>query len=306
MSVSGHTITVISPNPQQQDDTVITALLARHGIGVVARRDLPVPRTLAGQRLAYTLALESVRDSQALNADLADLADELQIDLVLQDLDSRLANYRLAVFDMDSTLIRCEVIDELAAHAGVGDAVADITERAMRGELDFDASFTERLAMLAGLSTSVLDSVAQQLPITEGLPELMITLRARGIRTAILSGGFDYFARHLQARFGFDEVHANVLATENGSATGKVVPPIVNGLRKRELLLSIAQEQGLSTRQVIAVGDGANDLPMLGCAGLGVAFHAKPIVRQQASYNLRYVGLDGVLYLLGSASERHG
>lgn len=303
MSTSGHTVTVISSNPQQSIETLLDAVLARHGTRVVNRRDLPVPRALAERRRVYTLALAPVQDPDKLKADLADLADQQQVDLVLQDLDNRLADYRLAVFDMDSTLIRCEVIDELAAHAGVGTAVAEITERAMRGELDFDASFTERLGMLSGLSASVLDAVANSLPITEGLPELMITLRARGIRTAILSGGFDYFARCLQARFGFDEVHANILAIENGCATGQVVPPIVNGLRKRELLMSIAEKQGLTTHQVIAVGDGANDLPMLGCAGLGVAFHAKPVVRQQASYNLRYGGLDGVLYLLGSASD---
>lgn len=303
MSTSGHTVTVISSNPQHCIEALLDTVLARHGTRVVNRRDLPVPRALAERRLVYTLALAPVQDPDKLKADLADLADQQQVDLVLQDLDNRLADYRLAVFDMDSTLIRCEVIDELAAHAGVGTAVAEITERAMRGELDFDASFTERLGMLSGLSASVLDSVANSLPITEGLPELMITLRARGIRTAILSGGFDYFARGLQARFGFDEVHANILAIENGCATGQVVPPIVNGLRKRELLMSIAEKQGLTTHQVIAIGDGANDLPMLGCAGLGVAFHAKPVVRQQASYNLRYGGLDGVLYLLGSPSE---
>ncbi len=305
MSTPSHTVTVISPNTQQCVRGALDALLARHHIRVVSQRDLPIPRALAPRRTAYSLTLGAVHDPESLNAELAVLADQEKLDVVLQDLEGRLADYRLAVFDMDSTLIRCEVIDELAAHAGVGTAVAEITERAMRGELDFDASFTERLSMLAGLPASVLETVANHLPITEGLPELMTTLRARGIRTAILSGGFDYFARHLQARFGFDEVHANVLAIENGLATGQVSPPIVNGLRKRELLLSIAQQQGLTPQQVIAVGDGANDLPMLACAGMGVAFHAKPVVRQQASYNLRYVGLDGLLYLLGSASERH-
>ena len=204
---------------------------------------------------------------------------------------------------MDSTLIQCEVIDQLAELAGVGSAVAAITERAMQGELDFKGSFTERLGMLRGLDESALARVAAQLPITEGMPELIATLRARGIYTAILSGGFDYFARALQERYGFDEVHANHLGIEAGVATGVVVGDIVDGARKKALLESIAAKLGIAHHQVIAVGDGANDLPMLGCAGLGVAFEAKPKVQAQADHNIRHVGLDGVLYLLGAPSE---
>jgi len=170
--------------------------------------------------------------------------------------------------------------------------------------VDFQASFRERVAMLAGLEESALEAVAQSLPITEGMPELIATLRARGVYTAILSGGFDYFAKHLQARFGFDEVHANGLPIVDGRVIGDVIDPIVDGQRKRALVKSIAAKLDIDSGQVIAVGDGANDLPMLNFAGLGVAFEAKPIVRAQAAHNIRHIGLDGVLYLLGAASER--
>lgn len=303
MSRPSHAVTLMTPDPVVSPLAALKLLLAEQGVDVLDERALPVPRTLTERRGAHTVLVDGVREPNALRAALDGFAAEHAVDCVLQTSAVRQANYRLAVFDMDSTLIQCEVIDELAELAGVGSAVAAITERAMQGELDFKGSFTERLGMLRGLDASALATVAAQLPITEGMPELMATLRAQGIYTAILSGGFDYFARALQARYGFDEIHANHLGIESGAATGVVVGDIVDGARKKALLESIAAKLGIGPDQVIAVGDGANDLPMLGYAGLGIAFEAKPTVRAQVQHNIRHVGLDGVLYLLGAPSE---
>jgi len=200
---------------------------------------------------------------------------------------------------MDSTLIEQEVIDELAIEAGVGAQVAEITERAMQGELDFQQSFRARVALLKGLDAEVLPKIAERLTVTEGAERLISTLKALGYKTAILSGGFQYFAEYLQAKLGINEVHANILDVENGRVTGEVKGHIVDGARKAFLLRELAEKMGISLEQAIAVGDGANDLPMLSIAGLGVAFRAKPLVRQNANQAISSVGLDGVLYLLG-------
>lgn len=304
MTIPSYALTAIAPSAAIEPIDTIVQALDSAGAEVLDTRTHPVPRSLEGKRAAVTWLLGDIDEPSSLRTTLDVLAEQLGIDLVLQDASVRQADYRLAVFDMDSTLIQCEVIDELARRAGVGDAVAAITERAMRGELDFKGSFTERLGMLEGLDESALADVAENLPITEGMPELILTLRARGIRTAILSGGFNYFARHLQNRYGFDDIHANALDIEDGKVTGKVTQDIVDGARKRYLLESLASSMGIAHSQVIAVGDGANDLPMLSAAGLGVAFDAKPVVRAQAAHNIRHVGLDGVLYLLGAASEQ--
>ncbi|WP_372740684.1 phosphoserine phosphatase SerB, partial [Neptunomonas sp.] len=206
---------------------------------------------------------------------------------------------RLVVFDMDSTLIEAEVIDELAKEAGVGDQVIEITEAAMRGELDFNESFRRRVALLKGLDASVLESVAQRLPLTEGAEDLVSHLKMLGFKTAILSGGFTYFAEKLQKQLGFDYVYANQLDIRDGVVTGEVVGEIVNGDRKAQLLREIAEREGVRLEQTIAVGDGANDLPMLSIAGLGIAFRAKPLVRQSAKQAISTLGLDGILYLIG-------
>lgn len=244
-------------------------------------------------RLVGEVDIEAVR-----NAALV-LSETLSVDIVVQANTRDHVQPRLVCFDMDSTLIKAEVIDELARRHGVGDEVAEVTERAMRGELDFKASFRERMSKLDGLDESVLAEIAEELPLMEGVERLMANLKRLGYRTVILSGGFTYFARHLQKKLGFDEIHANELVIENGKVTGEVSEPIVDAERKAALLESIALREGFTLDQTIAVGDGANDLKMLAKAGMGVAFRAKPLVRAQARQAISSVGLDGVLYLLG-------
>lgn len=238
-------------------------------------------------------------DALALRAACLKLSTNLSIDIAVQEDNAYRRNRRLVCFDMDSTLIEQEVIDELALEAGVGEQVAEITERAMQGDLDFKQSFAARVALLKGLDSQVLEKIAQRLTITEGTERLISTLKALGYRTAILSGGFQYFAEKLQQQLGIDEVYANQLDIVDGQVTGNVVGQVVDGARKAELLRMLAEKQGISLQQVIAVGDGANDLPMLSIAGLGVAFRAKPLVRQNATQAISSVGLDGILYLLG-------
>ncbi len=303
MTAATHALLVLAGDASFDGLAPVVEFLAGQGLEPTDHRVLPVPRRLASRRSCQVLTLAGSVDRATLAPLLDQLGGELQVDLVLQSQAVRQADYRLAVFDMDSTLIDCEVIDELASRHGVGEQVAAVTERAMRGELDFNASFAERLARLEGLDGEVVADIAANLPFTDGVRELIPTLRARGIRTAILSGGFEPFARRLQEELGFDEIHANRLDMKNGRLTGVVVPPIVNGARKAELMAQIREQHGLDPSQVIAVGDGANDLPMLSRAGMGIAYRAKPIVRAQADYNIRHVGLDGITCLLGAPSE---
>jgi phosphoserine phosphatase len=239
------------------------------------------------------------RDLPAMRSAFLSITSELGVDIAFQKDSAYRRNRRLVAFDMDSTLIEAEVIDELAKRAGVGEQVSAITERAMRGELDFTASFRERVALLKGLDQAVLADVAQRLPITEGAERLINALKALGYKTAILSGGFSYFGRYLQKRLGIDYVYANELVVQNGQVAGVVASPVVDGQRKAQLLREIAVREGLNLEQVIAVGDGANDLPMLSIAGLGIAFRAKPLVRENAEQSISTLGLDSILYLLG-------
>ena len=236
----------------------------------------------------------------AMQADLMRLASDMEFDFSFQRDDMFRRMRRLICFDMDSTLIQTECIDELAMRAGVGDEVKVITESAMRGEIDFKESFTRRVALLKGLDVSVMQDIADHLPVTEGVDRLMTVLKRCGYKIAILSGGFTFFGEQLQRRYGIDYMYANELEVDdNGKLTGRYVGEIVDGHRKAELLKLIAQVEKVNLAQTIAVGDGANDLPMISQAGLGIAFHAKPRVVATAKQSINTIGLDGVLYFLG-------
>ena len=239
------------------------------------------------------------RDREQMKADFMKLSAEQEMDISFQEESMYRRMRRLICFDMDSTLIETEVIDELAIRAGVGDQVKAITEAAMRGEIDFCESFRQRCALLKGLDVSVMQEIAENLPITEGVDRLMRILKKVGFKIAILSGGFTYFGNYLKQKYNIDYVYANELEVENGKLTGRHVGDIVDGKRKAELLRLIAQVENVDIRQTVAVGDGANDLPMISIAGLGIAFHAKPKVKATAKQSISTIGLDGILYFLG-------
>ncbi len=239
------------------------------------------------------------RDKEQMKADFMKLSAEQEMDISFQEESMYRRMRRLICFDMDSTLIETEVIDELAMRAGVGDQVKAITESAMRGEIDFCESFRQRCALLKGLDVSVMQEIAENLPITEGVDRLMRILKKVGFKIAILSGGFTYFGNYLKQKYNIDYVYANELEVENGKLTGRYVGDIVDGKRKAELLRLIAQVENVDIRQTVAVGDGAYDLPMISIAGLGIAFHAKPKVKATAKQSISTIGLDGILYFLG-------
>lgn len=282
----------------------VSEITARNGLNIdhidrlSGRMPLDMPDDQSKGCVEFSVRGEPA-DVGALRAEFLSVAQELNVDIAFQRDTVFRRNRRLAVFDMDSTLIEAEVIDELAKAAGVGEQVAAITERAMRGDLDFNASFRERLALLEGLSEEVLQSIGDSLRLTEGAETLFAELKRLGYKTAILSGGFTYFAKQLQAKLGIDYVYANELEIVEGKLSGRAIEPIVDAQRKADLLKELAEKEGLRLEQTIAVGDGANDLPMLGLAGLGVAFRAKPLVKKSARQAISTLGLDGILYLLG-------
>ncbi|WP_285357134.1 phosphoserine phosphatase SerB [Pseudomonas sp. lyk4-R2A-10] len=299
-----HIVTLLTRKVTAGQLQAVSSITAKYGLNIdhidrlSGRMPLDTPADKGKGCIEFSVRGEAA-DPQALRAEFLSVAQELNVDIAFQEDSLFRRNRRLAVFDMDSTLIEAEVIDELAKAAGVGDQVSQITERAMAGELDFRASFKERLALLKGLDVSVLDSIGASLRLTEGAETLFAELKRLGYKTAILSGGFTYFAKQLQAKLGIDYVFANELEVVNGKCTGVAIEPIVDAQRKADLLKQLAEKEGLRLEQTIAVGDGANDLPMLAIAGLGVAFRAKPLVKQSAKQAISTLGLDGVLYLLG-------
>jgi phosphoserine phosphatase len=282
----------------------VSAIIAEHGLNVdrierlSGRLSLAVHTPDANACVEFTVNGNSSSEASMRAAFLA-TAHDLKIDIAFQRESIFRRNRRLFAFDMDSTLIECEVIDELAKLAGVADEVVKVTESAMRGEIEFQESFRRRVALLRGLKETRVRELLDTIPLVEGTEQLIGTLKMLGYKTAILSGGFNFFAQHLQRRLGIDYVFANDLDIVDGVVSGEVRTPIVDGARKAELLRQIASQENISLDQVVAVGDGANDLPMLGIAGMGIAFRAKPLVRQTASHAVSFLGLDSLLYLVG-------
>ncbi len=282
----------------------VSAIIAEHGLNIDRIERLSGRLSLAPCDPCGTACVEFRASGRAtsetdLRAALLATAQEETIDIAFQRESIFRRNRRLFAFDMDSTLIQGEVIDELAKLAGVADQVVRITEQAMRGEIEFKESFTRRVALLKGLPEQRVQELLGAIPMVEGAERLIATLKLLGYKTAILSGGFTFFAKHLQARLGIDYIHANELDIVDGVVTGRVTTEIVDGAKKAEFLREIAKQENISLEQVVAVGDGANDLPMLGIAGMGIAFRAKPLVRQSASHAVSFLGLDSLLYLIG-------
>jgi phosphoserine phosphatase len=301
-----HIITLLARTISAEHIARITAIVAEHGLNIdnITRLTgrVPLEEELDSSiptRACVEFSVRGEANQGLLREKFLAVSNDLNVDIAVQEDNVYRRNRRLVAFDMDSTLIEAEVIDELAAAAGVGEQVAEITERAMRGELDFTESFHERVALLKGLSGDVLQEIAERLPVTEGAERLIRNLNSLGYTTVILSGGFNYFGNYLKDKLGIDYVFANELDMEDGIVTGKVTGTVVDGNRKAQLLREIAEKEGIRLEQTIAVGDGANDLPMLSIAGLGIAFRAKPVVQESAKQSISTLGLDGVLYLLG-------
>ena len=297
-------VTLLSRCVTAEQIARVSGVTAEHGLNIdnITRLSsrMPLNQDLDRNQACIEFSVRGTPpDLEKLRADFLHISGELNVDIAFQRDSIYRRNRRLVVFDMDSTLIEAEVIDELAKEAGVGDQVAAITEAAMRGELDFAQSFRRRVSLLKGLDASVLSRVADRLRMTEGAERLISTLKMLGYKTAILSGGFTYFAHILRDKLGIDYVFANELEIIDGQVTGEVTGVIVDGARKAELLKEIAQREQIRLEQVIAVGDGANDLPMLSVAGLGIAFRAKPLVKRSAKHSISTLGLDGILYLIG-------
>ena len=298
-------LTVIGRTLSAKQIAAATKIIADQGLNIdfirrmTGRISIKHPEKNVRSCIEFSLR-GNPKNRSLMQSKLMHLASEQEIDFSFQRDDMYRRMRRLICFDMDSTLIQTECIDELAMRAGVGDKVKAITERAMRGEIDFKESFTQRVSLLKGLDISVMKDIADHLPVTEGADRLMSVLKRCGYKIAILSGGFTYFGEQLRRRYGIDYVYANELEIdENGKLTGRYIGDIVDGKRKAELLKLIAQVEQVNLAQTIAVGDGANDLPMISEAGLGIAFHAKPRVKATAQQSINNIGLDGVLYFLG-------
>tara|TARA_B110000967_G_scaffold103302_1_gene105954 strand:+ start:11514 stop:12737 length:1224 start_codon:yes stop_codon:yes gene_type:complete len=302
-------ITLLGEKLDAEQISAVTSVISDINLNIDAIKRLTGRISLvkkeAYQRASIQLSVRGeIKDKSYVTAKLMEISHDLDVDIAFQEDNIFRRNRRLVCFDMDSTLIQAEVIDKLAELAGVGDEVKAITESAMQGEIDFNESFKRRMSLLKGLSEDVLQEVAENLPITKGAHRLISTLKSYGFKTAILSGGFTYFGKYLQKELGIDYVHANQLEIKDGVLTGGYLGEIVDGNKKAEYLKEIAEKEGIDINQTIAVGDGANDLPMIDLAGLGIAFHAKPKVKENAQSSISSIGLDGVLYLLGY-HDRH-
>lgn len=321
-AISQHNLPLGGDNLYARAETAVTLIAPPDfAFAEVLERELPLRhQTLSGPLLhslygvrhlparqsscsALELYFDRSHATEAIRSIVPDLLARWPMDVVAFPSSSKRPRRRLLVFDMDSTLIECEVIDELAKLAGAGEAVASITARAMRGELDFQSSFRERMSQLSGLSENALQQVAEHLPVMPGAETLFRQLRLQGHHTAILSGGFDFFATHLQGKLGINEVHANQLDIQNGLLSGETRGAIVDGERKLLLLRELAEREDFDLLDTVAVGDGANDLPMISAAGLGVAFHAKPIVQERSPAFVNRAGLDALLAVLGMVSD---
>ena len=298
-------LTMIGRSLSAQQIEATTKIIAQQGLNIDSilrlsgRMSIKEPQRNVRACIEFSLR-GNPADRATMQKELMNMSQEMAVDFSFQHDDMYRRMRRLICFDMDSTLIQTECIDELAKRAGVGDKVSEITARAMRGEIDFKESFKERVALLKGLDASVMKDIAEHMPITEGTDRLMSVLKTCGYKIAILSGGFTYFGEYLQKKFGVDYVYANELEIdENGKLTGNYLGDIVDGHRKAELLKLIAQVEKVNLAQTIAVGDGVNDLPMISEAGLGIAFHAKPRVVANAQQSINTMGIDGILYFLG-------
>ncbi len=299
-----HIVTLLARKITAEQLAAVTAVGTQYGLNFdhITRLSGRIPLDSVDQQTKACIEFSArgeVANLSELRKAFMQLAASMDADIAVQEDNLYRRNRRLVCFDMDSTLIDAEVIDELAKEAGVGEQVAAITESAMQGHIDFNESFRRRMALLKGLDESVLQKVAQRLVLTEGAEKLIFYLKELGYKTAILSGGFDYFGHYLQNKLGIDYVYANQLDIVAGKITGEVTGDIVNGDKKAELLQQLAEKENLSLEQVVAVGDGANDLPMLSVAGLGIAFRAKPLVQASAKQSISQLGLDSILYLVG-------
>ena len=298
-------VTLLGPDISAPLISKVSGFIATQGLNIDAITRLTGRMPLNGENAKTKACVElSVRgtpiNKNAIHSEFVKLSRNMGYDISFQEDNLYRRNRRLICFDMDSTLIKTECIDQLAERAGVGDKVKAITERAMKGEIDFSESFARRVALLKGLNASVMQEIAENLPLMDGADRLLTTLKKYGYKVAILSGGFTFFCDNIKRRFNLDYVYANELEIdENNCLTGRYLGDIVDGRRKAELLRVIAQLEGLDLQQVIAVGDGANDLPMLQIAGLGIAYHAKPKVEATAKQAISSNDLDSILYLLG-------
>ena len=308
---SRHIVTLLGRKIEAQHLAALTAVVSKYQLNIdkiirlSGRINLHESDQLGRACVEFSVRGEA-SDPHAFKKSLLELAHQYDIDIAFQEDNIFRRNRRLVVFDMDSTLIDAEVIDELAIEAGVGEQVAGITEAAMQGKLDFIQSFEQRLALLKGLDASVLPKIAQRLRLNEGAEHLISTLKKLGFKTAIVSGGFSFFGEYLQQILGVDYVYANQLDVKDGVVTGCVKGDIIDGQRKADLLIELADREGIMLEKVIAVGEGANDLPMLDIAGLGIAFRAKPLVEASAKQAISSLGLDGILYLLGYSDKDTG